>query len=103
MSDLWLSIAVGVVLLLAAIPYVARIRHPQQKLLAAYLIFMFIFVTAAVVLYTGLAMLAVALDLAHLLSQPLPVLLFLLLVFLPAIALGTWQARKPPWRQGPPA
>ena len=103
MTDIWLSIVVGISLLLVAIPYVARIRHPQQKPLAAYLIFMFIFITVAVVLYSGLAMLAVALKVAHLLSQPLPALVFLLLVFLPAIALGTWQARKPPWRQGPPA
>jgi hypothetical protein len=97
------SILAGVAILAAAVPYVGRIRHPDKKPLAAYLIFVSVFVTAAVVFLTLLAWLASRLGLVSLLGDPGPALLFLALVFLPAVALATWQARKPPWRQrGPP-
>ena len=99
----WTSILAGVVILAAAIPYVARIRHPDQKPLAAYFIFITVFVTAAGVLLTLLGWLASRLSLVPLLGGTGPALLFLALAFLPAVALATWQARKPPWRQrGPP-
>ena len=102
MPQTWLSILIGFTLLVLAIPYVASIRHPQQKPLAAYLIFIFIFAVASVVLYSLLLLLSSILDLTAALKHPLPALVFLLLIFLPAIALARWQARKPPWRQVPP-
>ena len=99
----WTRVLAGVVVLAAAIPYVARIRHPDQKLLAAYLIFVSVFVTATVVLLALLGWLASHLGLSPLLEDTGPALIFLALAFLPALALATWQARKPPWRQrGPP-
>ena len=64
---------------------------------------MSVFVTAAVVLYSLLAWLALKLGLETALGHTGPALLFLVIVLLPAIALASWQARKPPWRQrGPP-
>ena len=102
MVDYWISIAIGVVILAAAIPYVRRIRHPQQKPLAAYFIFVSIFVVTAAVLFRLLALLSSTFGLGATLNAPGPALLFLALVFLPAIVLATWLARKPPWRQGPP-
>jgi hypothetical protein len=92
----------GLLILAAAIPYVARIRHSGQKALAAYLIFMTVFVASALLLYGILYRLAGSLDLAPRLDEAGPALLLLVLVFLPAFALASWQARKPPWRQGPP-
>ena len=69
---------------------------------AAYLIFVFTFGAAAFILFGVLGWLAVQLNMGSALDSPVPAGLFLLLVFTPAIALGTWQARKPPWRQPPP-
>jgi hypothetical protein len=58
MSIFWLSGLIGAGLLVAAIPYVMRIRHPRQKPLAAYLIFVFVLVTFAAVLFRLLVWLA---------------------------------------------
>ena len=103
MFDYWTSLMAGAAILAVAIPYVTRIRHPEQKPLAAYLIFVSVFVTAAVVLYSMLAWLALKLGMESALGNTGPALMFLVLVFVPAIALAGWQARKPPWRQrGPP-
>jgi hypothetical protein len=103
MLNYWTSLLAGAAILAAAIPYVTRIRHPEQKSLAAYLIFVSVFVTAAVALYSLLAWLSLRLGMEAALGNTGPALLFLVLVFLPAIALASWQARKPPWRQrGPP-
>lgn len=103
MLDYWTSLLAGAAILVVAIPYVRRLRHPDQKPLAAYLIFVSVFVTTAVVLYSSLAWLALKLGVEAALGNTWPALLFLVLVLLPAIALASWQARKPPWRQsGPP-
>ena len=103
MLNYWTSLLAGAAILALAIPYVTRIRHQEQKPLAAYLIFVSVFVTAAVVLYSLLAWLALKLGLEAALGNTGPALLFLVMVLLPAIALASWQARKPPWRQrGPP-
>lgn len=102
MISYWVGITCAVALLIVAIPYVARIRHPDQKPLAAYLIFVFIFAVAAAVTFSLLAWLVSALGLGPSLDNPFVAALFLLAVFAPAIALATWQARKPPYRVGPP-
>ena len=97
------AILIGAALLAAAIPYVARIRHPEQKPLAAYFIFVTVFVTVSVVIFGLIAWLASRGGVAYGLDETGPALLFLAVVFVPALALATWQARKPPWRQrGPP-
>lgn len=102
MMDFTISIAISLVILAAVWPYVARIRHPEQKPLAAYLIFLTLFVTVTVVLFGMLTMFAGELGLARALENPVAAFVLLALVFLPALALATWQARKPPWRRGPP-
>jgi hypothetical protein len=96
MSNYWPSIVIGVVILAAAIPYVARIRHPAQKPFAAYLIFLTVFLASGLVLFAVLTWLAGSLGLVDALNRLVPALVFLTLVFVPAIALATWQARKPP-------
>jgi hypothetical protein len=96
------SLLLGTLLLVAAIPYVSRIRNPEQKPLAAYLIFVSVFLIVAAALFRLLVWLAGSLGLESALDDPGPALLFIALVFLPAIAVAAWQARKPPWRRGPP-
>ena len=102
MSNLWNSIFVGIAILVIAIPIVIRIRHPQQKPLAAYLIFITVFVLIAFFLFSLLTLLITNADLETLLYEPLLVILFHVLVFIPALAVAIWLAAKPPWRQGPP-
>ena len=103
MSYYAIGILVVIVLLAAAVPYVARIRDTNQKPFAAYLIFVSVFAASAAVLASLLAWLAGKLGLTASLESTGPAVLFLALVFLPALGLATWQARKPPWRQsGPP-
>jgi hypothetical protein len=102
MPDYGTNIAIAVAILVAAIPYVARIRDPQQKFIAAYFIFVSSFAAVAAVLFTLLGRLASQLGLGPSLEETGPAVLFLLLVLLPALALATWLARKPPWRTGTP-
>jgi len=102
MSTYWTGLLLGAGLLIAAIPYVRKIRHPEQKPLAAYLIFVSVFLVVAAVLFRLLLWLATRLALEAALDDPGPALLFIALVFLPAVAAAAWQARKPPWRSGPP-
>lgn len=102
LSTDWLGILIVVVLLGAAVPYVARFRHPRQKPLAAYLIFLFTFVAGLAVLFNLFAWLADLFALGSLLDQPLVAVLFIALVSLPPLALATWLVRQPPQRRGPP-
>lgn len=102
MLDYGLSIVIGVLILLAAMPYVARIRHPNQKPLAAYLIFVSVFIVSATVLFNLFIWLLYKFELGNTLSDPAPALLFLAVVLIPAIIVARWLARKPPWQPNGP-
>jgi hypothetical protein len=103
MDNYWFSIITGIVLLILAIPYVDKIRHSQQKFLAAYLIFVSVFILASALIFNLLVRLAHQFSLSDALEEPWPIALFLLIVFLPAFIVATWLARKPRWKQGPPS
>jgi len=85
-----------------AVPLVRRIRHPDQRPFAAYLIFVSLFTLVAGLLFALFSWLAVVLGLAPALERLLPAIVFLLLVFSPAFWVATWQAAKPRWRRPPP-
>ena len=90
--------AVTLILLLAmvsAIPYVAWIRHPSQKPLAAYLIFAVVFLAAFLVLFNGLIYLLRIWGFGELLEQTPPLVLLLLFAVAVSLALATRQAKKP--------
>lgn len=93
---------IGVALLVAAIPYVARIRHPRQKPLAAYLIFVSLLVLGVAVFFNLLTWVVRIMGLETLLGNTGPALVFIAICFLPAIVLATWFARKPPSDRGNP-
>jgi small basic protein len=102
MMDMWLATLIAIAVLAAAAPYVARIRHPQQRPFAAYMIFVVIFSVTALLLFMLVGWLA---DLLGLIPRIGPLGLMLLLTIFglgPALALATWQARQPPMRMGPP-
>jgi hypothetical protein len=92
----------GVLLLIAAIPYVARIRHPRQKPFAAYLIFVTVLAASFAVLFSLLTWAAGALGLGERLGATGPALLLILTALLPSLAVATWQARRPPTARPPP-
>jgi hypothetical protein len=95
----WISaLIVWAVALVVAWPYVARIRHPASKPVAAYLIFVIVLSAAALVVFALLWELALALGIVRSLGSPLWAVPFLILVFLPAFLMASWQARKPPRR-----
>ncbi len=98
----WIVIVVWLGLFILAVPLVQRIRHPDQRLLAAYLIFVTLFTVASALLFWLLSWLAVILNVSDALERLFPAIVFLLLVFGPAFALAIWQARKPRWRRPPP-
>jgi hypothetical protein len=102
MSNDGIGILVGLIVLAVTIPIVARIRHPDQKPLAAYLIFMTVFMVAAMVLFSTLGWLTGMLGLGAVLSNTGPALILTILSVPPALALAIWQVRKPPLRRGPP-
>jgi predicted ABC-type exoprotein transport system permease subunit len=94
---------VWIAFFILAIPLARRIRHPDQRPFAAYLIFVSLFTLVAGVLFALLSWLAVLLGLSPALERLFPAIVFLLLVFAPALFVATWQARKPRWRRPPPA
>jgi di/tricarboxylate transporter len=102
MLSYWIGTLVGIALLAAAIPVAARVRHPEQKPFAAYLIFITIFVVVTMVLFNVLGWLAGLLGMASALKEVGAILLLAILASLPAFALAIWQVRKPPLRRGPP-
>ncbi len=105
MLSYWIGTLVGIALLAAAIPVVARVRHPGQKPFAAYLIFITIFVVVTMVLFNVLGWIAGILGLGSVLKEVGAILLLAILAILaslPAFLLAIWQVRKPPLRRGPP-
>ena len=94
--------AVWLLLLIAAVPYVRRIRHPDQRPLAAYLIFVTVFGLALLILATVLGWLSSLFELEVLLRDPFAAVVAVALVCVPAFVLARWQARKPPARVMPP-
>jgi hypothetical protein len=102
MLSYWIGTLVGIALLAAAIPVAARVRHPEQKPFAAYLIFITIFVVVTMLLFNLLGWLAGLLGLGAALEEVGAILLLAVLASLPALGLAIWQVRKPPMRRGPP-
>ncbi|MGD8832429.1 MAG: hypothetical protein PVF57_17620 [Pseudomonadales bacterium] len=98
----WTIGLIGAIVMLAAVPYVARIRHPEQKPFAAYLIFATVFLAAAFILFNVLAAIIDHFALADDLREAPTAAMFLALVFIPAFALAAWQARKAPFGRPPP-
>lgn len=93
---------VWIAFFILAIPLVLRIRHPDQRPFAAYLIFVSLFTLVAGILFALFSWLAVVLGLSEALERVAPAIVFLLLVFTPAFWIAVWQARKPRWRRPPP-
>ena len=91
-----LGVAIWVVMLALALPYVRRARHPDVKPLAAFMMFVILFTLAGSLLFLGLSWLALETGMAPALGTPPGALVFLALVFGPAFLLARWVIRRPP-------
>ena len=100
MANSFLGIVLWVALMLLAIPYVRRTRHPRAEPLAAYMVFVILFSVGAIVMYSVLILLLGWVDRLEVLHRPRGAATFLALVFAPAFLLARWQLKKPP-RQTP--
>lgn len=89
------AILLWLLMLFASYPYVKRVRHPDQHLLAAYMIFISIFSAASFFFFALLSRIVVIAGWTTVMEEPGPVLLMALLSFVPAFYLARWQTRKP--------
>ncbi len=87
-------------LMLLAIPYVRRNKHPRAPFPAAYMVFIILFSAGTVVMYTLLVLGLGSLGWLDALGRAPGAAVFLVLVFGPAFLLARWQLKKPP-RAGP--
>jgi hypothetical protein len=97
-GDYWAVALTCAVFLLAAVPFVARIRHPDQKPFAAYLIFVTVLTASFAVTLGLLIWLAGLMGIEERLQATAPAVVLIVAALLPAFAIATWQARRPPMR-----
>lgn len=88
--------------LIAAVFYARRARHPETPPLAGYLIFVLVFTACSAVLFAIAATIIQALGQGDILSRPIGIALFMVIVFVPSFLLARWQLRKAPYRQRRP-
>jgi hypothetical protein len=94
-----LALAIWLILLALAFPYVRHAKHPAVKPLAAFLLFVMLFSLVGGSLFFALSWLALKAGWAAQLSSPLWALPFLALVFAPAFLFARWMIRRPPWNR----
>jgi L-asparagine transporter-like permease len=100
----YLILALWAILLLLAIPYARHARHPSNPPLAAYLVFVGVFTLCAAVLFIVLLTVLSVMHRFDVLAHPLGAVVFLVLVFGPALLIARWQLRQPRSRlRGPPS
>jgi len=92
------GLALWAAFLVAAIFYTRRVRHPEARPLAAYLIFVIAFTVGSFVIFAALTYLLRVFGHVEALADPIAAAPFLVLVFVPAFFLARWQLRKPPHR-----
>jgi len=83
-------------LLVASLPYVQRAKHPETRLLAAYLLYVGSFVLVAAIAYFVVGWVVALAGLGDALARPWGAAVFLILVFVPAFAIARWQIKRPP-------
>ena len=97
-----LALIIWLILLVLAVPYVRRAKHPQVKTLAAVLLFVMLFSVVSGSLFFALSWIAVVTGRASALSNAFLALLFLALVFMPAFLFARWMIKRPPLNRAVP-
>jgi uncharacterized membrane protein len=96
------SVIIVLAFLALALPYVQRAKHPDYKVLAAYLLFVSTWVLSAAVVYVLLVGVASVTGISGFLSRPEGTLLSLALIFVPAFFLARWLIKRRPRRMWAP-
>jgi Zn-dependent protease with chaperone function len=96
------ALAIWLILLALAFPYVRRAKHPDTPTLAAFLLFVMLFSVVSTTLFFVLSGIAASTGWASALTKPFWALLFLALVFLPAFLFARWMIKRPPWNRPVP-
>jgi len=91
-----MTVAAALLLVAAAYPYVRRAKHPETRMLVAYLLFIGVFALVAAALFLAVSGILVAVGIADRLERPLGAALFLLVICLPAFLLARRQVRRAP-------
>jgi hypothetical protein len=97
-----LALAIWLILLGLALPWVRRAKHPRVRPLAAFLLFAMLFSVVSGSLYFALLWIALAVGWAPMLANALGALVFLALVFVPAFLFARWMIKRPPLERPPP-
>lgn len=97
-----LALAIWLILMALALPYVRREKHPQVKPLAAFLLFAMLFSVVSGTLYFALLWLVLQMGWAPALANAFGALLFLALVFVPAFLFARWMIKRPPLERPAP-
>lgn len=92
-----------VVALLLSVPYVARIRHPRSRPLAAWLIFVCNFALVTGLVYFGLVELWLTLAAPAWRGASGPLMGLVVVAVGCGFGVARWQVRRPPRRQADPA
>lgn len=95
-------LAVWLILLALAFPYVRRIKHPKTPALAAFMLFVTLFSVVSATLFFALSWIAVKAGWAAALADPVWALAYLALVFVPAFLSARWMIKRPPWNRPVP-
>src|SRR5512139_1530768 len=91
-----LALVIWLILLALAFPYVRRVKHPQVKPLAAFLLFAMLFSVVSGTLYFALLWVVLKVGWAAMLASAFSALAFLALVFAPAFLFARWMIKRPP-------
>lgn len=95
------ALGLWVFFLVGAAFYTRRAGHKDASPLASYLIFITVLTVTAFSCFIGLALLLQASGAIAALQHPFGIVVFLILVFVPAALLARWQMRQPPKRVRP--
>lgn len=91
-----LALAIWLLLLALAFPYVRRAKHPQVRPLAAFLLFAMLFSVVSGTLYFALLWSVLKMGWAPALANAFWALALLALVFVPAFLFARWMIKRPP-------
>lgn len=97
-----LALAIWLILLALAFPYVRRTKHPKVRPLAAFLLFATLFSVVSGTLFFALSSIVLSMGWGAALATPLGALAFLVLVFAPGFLFARWLIKRPPLERPAP-
>lgn len=91
-------ILVALIVVAGAVAFAIRFRHPEQKPLAATLIFLTAFGAGTIVMFNLASLVFAWVGVDQMLGHGLVTILLVLVGLVPGFLLATWLIRRPPMR-----